>query len=230
MEESRFFKNIWRFNGVVIALACLAAILGSIVSVIFIGIELTRDRRSHDVVNIDPDTDIEETFRLGRIQHIEGAQAIMVPLYSDQQFDIGYSSGKSTASTRNIMFADMHNKTNQWLLPTNSYLISDYDLVSNQTSYTEKSIVTSILFRVIKSDTNGDARLTDSDEVTLAFSTPEGKNYSEVLEGIDEVLGYDLLNEQAIAIMYRKQNQIFTGFIDLSNFTLEEELQLPALP
>lgn len=228
MEESKVFKNIWRFNALIIAAAgCLA-----IVIMLFAGYMIykdnTRTKHRNEIVNVDPETKVEETFRLGRIDHVKGSKTVIVPLYSDQSFNLKYS-GKSTASTRNLMFSNMHTELNKWLLPTNKYLIPRYNLINESNSYDKENDIITILYHIVKSDTNNDNRLTTNDALTIALSNPEGDNYKEVLSNVDSVLGYDLINTQAIAIMFNRNGQGYTAYINLTDFTVKKEIALPKI-
>ncbi len=135
MEDSKLFKNIWRFNAVVLALAGLAAIVVLCLAAFVVFKEITHSRHRQDIVNIDPQSNTQESFRLGGVTHITGSQSIIMPLYSDQSFDLSLASKKSTVSTRNLLFSNIGNESNQWLLPNNNYLISDYRLIRAGNAY-----------------------------------------------------------------------------------------------
>ena len=229
MEESKFFKNIWRFNALIIAVAGVLAVLVLLFTGYLIYKEQTRSKHKNEIVNIDPETNIAEVFRLGRVKHVKGSQSVIVPLYSDQNFDLRYSGGKSTSSTRNLLFSNMHTEVSKWLLPTNEFLIPQYSLINKSNSYSNEEDVITILYRVVKSDTNGDERLTENDELHISLSKPDGANFTEVLKGIDDVLGYELLNQKALAIMFNRGGQGFTAYVDLQNFKVIKEIELPKI-
>lgn len=227
MEESKLFGNVWRFNALIIACVGILAIIFLVFSIYMIVNETSRNRHRHEIVNVDPETQVEEVFRLGRIAYINGSESVIVPLYSDQRFSLKYSGSKSTASTRNILFSNMRKRSNKWLLPHNKYLIANHRLVNETNPYDSDQEIITILYYIVKSDTNNDSRLTENDKITLAFSDPEGATYREVLKGIDEILGYEVLDKKAMAIMFNRGNQGFTAYINLSGFVITEEIALP---
>jgi len=229
MEESKVFRYLWRFNAIVIATAGFLAILALFFTVYMIYNDLNRNTHRNEIVNIDPDTNIEETFRLGRIEHVKGTQSIIVPLYSDQSFSLRYSGSKSTASTRNLLFSNMQNETNTWLLPNSDYLITSHRLINESNSYDKDKTVITIFYQIVKADTNNDSRLTGNDKLTLALSDPEGNNYTEIIMNVDQVLGYDVINKHAIAIIYSRENIGYAAYIDLTTFTTTKEIELPKL-
>jgi hypothetical protein len=228
MEESKLFKSLWRFNAIVIAAAGVFALISVLVTIGVLVYEFTGNRNQNKVVNIDPETETKESFRLGRIQHIEGAGSVLVPLYSNQTFSQIYSSGsKSSRSIRNILFSNMREETNTWLLPSSKFLITQHILVGNRYRAERREDVVSVFYHVVKSDTNGDKKLTSRDKLTLALSTPEGERYTEVIEEVDNVLGYDLLDKEAIAVMFNRGGQGYIAYINLSDFSVKKEIELP---
>jgi len=229
MEESKFFKNVWRFNALIIAVAGVLAVVVLLFAGYLIYNEQARTKYKNEIVNIDPETKIEEVFRLGRVKHVNGSQAVIVPLYSDQSFDLRYSGTKSTASTRNLLFSNMHNEESNWLLPTNDYLIPQYNLINKSNSYSSDEDIVTILYRIVVSDTNNDSRLTENDELSIHLSNPDGSEFTEILKNIDDVLGYELINQEALAIMFNRGGQGYTAYVSLKNFEVTKEIELPKI-
>ncbi len=229
MEDNKLFKNIWRFNALIIAAVGVLGIIVLLFTLFMIVQEITGNKYRSEVVNIDSATNIEETFRLGSINHVKGSETVIVPLYSDQSFSLGYSGSKSTASTRNLLFSNMASETNSWLLPTNEYLIAEYRLVNESNTWDEEKDVISILYYIVKSDTNKDERLTRNDRLILALSTPEGEQFTEVLEDVDNVLGYDVLDGDIMAVMFNREGKGYTAYINLADFSITKEFALPSV-
>lgn len=229
MEELKFFRNIWRFNAMIIAIAGVLAVAVLLFTGYLMFNEQTRSKHKNEIVNIDPETGIEETFRLGNIDHVKGAQSVIVPLYSEQSFNLRYSGDKSTLSTRNLLFSNMHTEESNWLLPTNNYLIPRYSLINESNSYNSNEDIVTILYRIVKFDTNYDSRLTEKDELTISLSKPDGSSFTEVLKNIDDVLGYELLNQEALSIIFNRKGQGYTAYINLQDFKVTKEVELPKI-
>lgn len=154
MEDSKLFRHIWRFNAVIIALTGILGVVLTMSSLFFLFKELNRSRHRNGVANIDSSTNIEESFRFGKIIHIAGSSSFIIPLHSDQNFSLGSSVSKSTASTRNFLFTNVKNESSNWLLPNNQYLITDHNLVRPSDFSNRNEDVVTILYQVVKSDTN----------------------------------------------------------------------------
>ena len=227
MEKTKLFKNIWRFNALIIASAGLLAIVVLLFAAYMFYEDMNRNRHQNRIVNVDPETNIKEVFRLGRLQRIVGTQSVIIPLNAKQKYSISYSSGKSASSVRNILFSNMHAETSKWLLPNNQFLIANHRLLNEENSYGDGYNIVTILYDVVKSDTNNDSRLTTNDKLTIALSDPEGNNYTEVLDNVDEVLGYDVLNKQALAIVFNRGDQGYIAYVNLADFKIEKEVELP---
>ncbi len=56
MAGSKLFKNIWRFNAVLIAIAGVLAVMAITASLYFVFKEISRDRHRNEIVNVDPET------------------------------------------------------------------------------------------------------------------------------------------------------------------------------
>lgn len=228
MEESKLFKSLWRFNSIVIAAAGVFALIAVLITIGVLVYEFSGTRHRNEVVNIDPEMEKKESFRLGSVQQVEGSDSVIVPLYTKQTFSQMYSSGsKSSNAMRNILFSNMRAETNAWLLPSNKFLITQHILMGNRYRADRREDVVSIFYHIVKRDTNGDKNLTSHDKLTLALSTPEGERYTEVIDNVDDVLGYDLLDKDAIAVMFNRDEQGYIAYIDLSDFSVKKEIELP---
>jgi hypothetical protein len=226
MEDSKLIKAIWRFNAFVIAIAGLL----SIGILLFAGYEIvkniTREKNRTEIVNIDPETNIEEKLALGVMDRIPGSKSVMVPLYSEQKFDLQYS-GKRASSIRNFMFSNIRKKESHWLLETNNYLILNHRQLREGNPYNNDKDIQVIAYEIVKSDTSDDKRLTNSDLLTVSLSSPEGKHYTEILSNVEYVIGYEVIDKATLAIMYRRDGQAFIGHISLKEFKITTEIELP---
>jgi len=227
MEEKKFFKNIWRFNAIVIAAAGVLAIFVLLFGAWQIFNEITRHRSRTEIVNIDPETKVKEKFELGHMNHITGTKSVMVPLYSDQEFDLKYSGSKGTRSTRNFLFTNLISKRSLWLLKSNKYLISNHRMLRKGDTHREDSAVLVVIYEIVKTDTNKDSRLTGNDLKTVSLSTPEGRKYTEILSGVESVIGYKMIGTDHLAVMYKKSGHAYTAYISIGRFKVVSEIKLP---
>lgn len=228
MEENKVFKNIWRFNAIVIMLVGGLGVALALFACIMIYIDITRDRSVRNVVNIEESSEKKEEWKLGSIATVKGSEFIMVPLHSEQRYARG-SSSKSASSTRNYLFINVVNNKKYWLLGKNDYLITQTNQIPS-TKYDEQSKdAKAILYYVVKSDTNNDKALTSSDSLTVAISKPNGKGYVELLKDIDFVNGYKNINENSVILVFQRDNVGYSANIDLEELSISGEEQLPSV-
>lgn len=226
MEENKVFKNIWRFNAIVIMLVGVVGFALSLFACIMIYKDMTRDRSVRNVVNIEDTTERKDVWLLGNITNIKGSGFIMIPLHSEQNYAMG-SYSKSASSTRNYLFINTENDDKHWLFGTNDYLITQISQLP-YTRYDEQgSDAKAILYYVVKSDTNNDKVLNSSDSLTVAISKPNGKNYVELLKDIDFVNGYETISDSTAILVFQRNNVGYSAYIDLDELTISEEEKLP---
>lgn len=225
MEENRFFTLIWRFNGLVIAVAGgLAIVLMAFVCYQLFE-ETTRQRNVTNVVNVE-EHGADETWELGYLSTISGSTYVVMPLNSEQ--DIARASfSKSSYSPRNYLFVDIESDNRSWLLPHTDFLFLDRKSITRARTPDSEAVVLAFLYVLVKSDSNGDGRLTENDARTLALSSPDGSNYTEVLSNLDEVLGTSHSGGTSIFVVYQRQGVAYTATINLSDFSIEGEAELP---
>lgn len=226
MEESKLFRFVWRFNGVVIMVAGVLAIgVLAFAGYKIVG-DATRERRTHNIVNVQEDKAIEEKWKLGYMSHIQGSPYVMIALNSDQSYAQSYY-GKSTSSARNYLFINGRNNEATWLFRTNQYLVTDTDILSVKESGSNEQRAEAIFYRVVKKDTNNDKRLTDDDLLSIGLSLPSGKGYKEILDGIELFVGHKYLDKNRILIVFQKGGVGYSANINLKGFAVSNITQIP---
>lgn len=226
MEESKFFRFVWRFNGLILMVAGVLAIGVLAFAGYKIVVDITRERGTYNIVNVQEKGDIKEKWQLGYMSKIQGSPYVMIPLNSDQGYAQSYYS-KSSSSARNYLFINSQNNDKHWLFNTNQYLVVDSDLLSENESASEEREIRAILYKVVKSDTDNDKRLTNKDLQTIGMSLPNGKSYKEILEGIDVFVGQRLVDQDTLLIVFQKNGIGYSANVNLSGFIVSNETELP---
>jgi len=225
MEDNKFFKLVWRFNGLLISVAGVLAICVLVFAAYQIFKDVTRERNTQNIVNIQETGEVKENWRLGHVTNLAAHKTLMIPLNSDQSFNRGYFS-KSSNSTRNYLFINTEFNTNKWLFDHTNYLIES----TNQLrfgDYSSKEPVLAILYTLVKLDSNSDNRLTPSDLTTVSISKPNGSGYKEVLTDVEQVIGNTMLSETELFIIYQLNGKSLSSTINLTNFELSNTKELP---
>ena len=226
MEENKFFKLVWRFNGLILMVAGVLAI-GLL---IFVGYTLikekTGERNVTNIINIQEETDIKENWELGYMSKIQGTSSIMIPLTSDQSYAQSYYT-KSSSSIRNYLFINSKNNTQNWLFKNNKYLINATDLLPEHQYNEKKDNIKVIIYKIVKQDSNKDNRLTTDDLQTIALSMPNGAGYKEIIDDVDNFVGQSLVDKNTLLLVYQKKGIGFSAKVDLSEFVITNETVLP---
>jgi len=227
MEENRFFRYVWHFNGLILSTAgilLIGVVLLYAFEKIFMG-EM-RDKNVRNIVNVQEENDAKEKWQLGYMLSIQGSSHVMIPLKSDKNHTQSYGSN-SYSSVRNYLFINSQNNNKFWLFKTNKYWIANADLLPADEYGSKKRDVRAILYKVVKYDSNDDNRLNIHDLKTVAISLPNGKKYKEILEGIDVFVGQRLIGKNTLLIVYQKKGVGFSASVNLSDFTIANEAELP---
>ena len=227
MEENRFFKLVWRFNGLIISVAGVLAVVVLAFVTYKLFQEVTRERSTHNIVNVDGHKEVDENWRLGHLSEVGAGKNLMIPLYSDQSFNQDYFS-KSSNSIRNYLFINTDTSQKKWLFDHTNYLIEQSDRVSLG-DYSSREPVAAILYQLVKLDSDHDDRLSANDLTTVAITNPDGTGYQELIQEVDSVTGHKLLNETELFIIYQKRGASYSAIIDLVSRELTRNSVLPAI-
>lgn len=235
MRATRFFRFLWRINGVIIFVSAVLAILMlGFISSQFITFG---HHEADQVIKVDqPPQEKSEPPTLGTFQKITGTPYLQAALTfgSGNKFDRGsFSSSSGSYSIRNYLFLNSETLEGRWLFPDNKQLIlelddlQEYFQVKDSDPPTARTIA--IFYQMIDIDTNGDKQLTTDDKRSIAYSKSDGSQFTIVIKGIDRILGSDKIdNGKKHVVAYEVDNKWYTAVISLSTFEIEKRGELPA--
>lgn len=228
MEESTFFKKVWRLNALIILVAGILAILLLLIGGYHTARNIFGSHQATSIVNVAEDAHIDEDWTFGYMESLEGTDFTIVALESDQSYSQSYYS-KSSASYRNFLFINSSTNKQNWLFPNNKWLITHKTLLSENTSCDSTHEVSGLLYIIVKKDTDGDKRLTNKDKVTVILSSPSGDSYTEILPSIDRMIGHNVVSSDAFLILYKKDGVAYSAKYSLHDFSLINESDVPLL-
>ncbi len=90
-------------------------------------------------------------------------------------------------------------------------MIAGTDLLAVNEYGVDEKEVRAILYKIVKSDTNNDKRLTSYDLQTVGLSHPSGKGFKEILEGIDLLVGHRLIDKDRLLIAFQREGIGFSA-------------------
>ncbi len=225
MEENRFFKLVWRFNGLVISIAGLLAIGVLVFASYEIYKSATRERSTPNTVSIDEEAKIKEKWRYGRLIKISGTKHFMLPLHSDQSFNRAYFS-KSSSSTRNYLFIDSETSQKNWLFRHTDFLIESTNRL-RRGEYDSKEPTIAILYKLVKLDSDHNSRLTKDDLSTIAITKADGSNYKELFKDVELLIDHSLISKRELLLIYQKDGISYSAILNLESFAITNNEKLP---
>ena len=196
MKTTRFFRYLWRINAILIFLAALllCGVLG------FLALEFM-DFGGHSpeqAVQVDAEPKEEpEPPTLGAFCRVDGTPFLRADLTFGDRYSRGSFSNGGAYSTRNYLFFNLETAEAKWLFSSDKQLVLDSDELhetiqkDDSKHPTHRAIAFS--YQTIDADTNGDNKLTSEDGMSLAYSRPDGREYTSVIKGIDSILSADTI-------------------------------------
>jgi hypothetical protein len=137
---------------------------------------------------------------LSGFEQVKGTDYLRAHVYSKQSYEQGYYE-KEASATRNYLVANGTDKTSHWLIDGNEQLILNSSDLPERTGV-DGPPVKWTCYEVVKSDSNHDGRLSESDGRMLAVADGRGLGYTELIVGIDAVLGHTVRDDGTLLYFY----------------------------
>lgn len=188
-----------------------------------------RDRSISEVVRLDGKDEKSKTkVSLETFEPIVGTPYLFAPISAEQDYRQVYYD-KSALSVRNYLVLNLNDKSAVRVVPNNNSLFLNADRIGQKNEKGEIIKTQAIWYQVIKTDTNGDKRLTETDQKTIAISDVSGKNYTELLPKVDRILGTHQPAATTLLLIHQTDEKNFVTEIDVLNRKVTETKELPAI-
>ncbi|HPG41848.1 MAG TPA: hypothetical protein PLP19_21525 [bacterium] len=225
MEENRFFKTIWRIDGILLLIVGLLAII--VLAYALFGVignsGASRDEQVYDTKQTDSKEAVH--WQLGSLIPVEGSSAVMLPLETgDRYSESGYKD--YGISAWNFLFIDSRNNKNHWLFDNNRNMILASDLLVEENYSASVNPVRAIVYQLVTADSDGDGELTSYDRQSVGLSQPDGYNYREVVKDIDFVIGHRLVDKDNLLLVYQHGGKTRSALVSLKAFTITNEREI----
>ncbi len=231
MKSRRFFRRVWQFNALVIAVAAILAIVLMCFVIFEVYKSATRTRNASSIVNVDTSDmgDVEVNYRLGRTEYFSDNEIISFRLLMVQEYDFSYGSTKTTENTVNYLFFDINLRQNRWLLEGNDQLILQRTDLSNNPDARAEPIAAH-LYTLVRNDTNGDGKLTAEDNQILAIARADGSQFTELFTDVATSPVTNSVGDGRAIISFRDiTGLLYIAEIDLSDFSITHKTAIDGI-
>lgn len=214
-RASRFFRWVWRINGILLLVLSLITMLFALnILLSFV------DPPQVVAVAPKPKDDNEPVVRLGKFTPVRGTNWVIAPLhFQSEEPSSRFSSTykKYGGAILDYQFVDT-NSGASWRLTG-----SAHTRILNQWLLSPESDgpVSLIAATVVQEDTDQDGQITAEDERVLIVVKPDGSARAEVLRGVDRVV-HNSIRDSELHVLYveRETQRLLLMKVDVATLAL----------
>ena len=191
-------------------------------------------------INLPEDSAIETSssninFELGNFKKISGSSFLVAPIRSisnEGRSTIRISSsGGGYVYTHNYIYLDLEDETLQRLLPVDDHVIQDTTGHAPRNTEVDndpeaEDAISWWVYSIVKDDSNEDGYLGADDLITIGVADVGGQNFTEILEGIEEILGQEMKNDSELVIIFVKDGLRFISKINMLEKTIVDTQEI----
>lgn len=227
-ETSSFDRAIWRINGILILGVFIAAAIVTLFSDhnIFRQDVYGAPSRGSIPVTGEGKSSAAEQLYLGQFRETGGGQYSSAPLYSDSERRKARYP-RSSSTIRNYYYYDSETSAGNWLFDSNNYLITDRQtLREGHYRRGDGGKVYGYLYTVVDGDSDNDGHLTERDKSALYISNAGGKETRKILDGIETILGTEILSNGKLVLFTQENGGDFVYQIDLQSLEVSSKTKV----
>lgn len=133
-----------------------------------------------------------------------------------------YSGRKGQGVIHNYVFVNHKDLSSRKLLPDNQATILENQAFGADGSIlpegkaNNKEVIKTVVYRLVKADTNGDQILNDQDRKTIAIADGDGSNYQALVGDVDRVLQVYNPSKGKQVIVYQGGANLMVASIDIA--------------
>jgi hypothetical protein len=230
MKPTKFFRYLWRLNGLFIFVAALLAIvvLGTLAFEV-----LDFGGRNEQVIEVKNSQESKvQKPEMGEFSSIDGTPFLWAQLTFGNQYGGGsFSSSGRSYSVQNHLFLNSITLERRWLFPSNKQLLLKSELIQRTVDKkTGEKTTVAIFYEIISKDTNGDGKLTSDDKSAFGLTKPNGTDWKPVIVDVDRLLNIEgILNAESLVVIYEKDKKTFASKVNTRIFEVIQTSQI-AMP
>ena len=235
---SPFFRLVWRFNALAIAVASVIAVFIGLYAAYHVARDVFRvPYQAADAVRLEPQptatdkpgepqaTALRTDLDVGHFQYIGGTRHYYASVVGAQSYDYRTSSKEAT-STRNMIFFDADTMESRKLLASDDTLIIETRELREEGQPSD-AMPKAMLYSLVEADTNKDGMLNANDARTLALSRVDGSGL-ERLTGIAGQFRGEIVNAggAGLTLIVEDTHKLHAHAVDLATFKVTRTKEL----
>ncbi len=226
-EENRFFKFVWRFNALAIAIATVLVSLIAAYAVYEQYRFRTRDRQTSEVLRPEGTAVSQDILKLGQPSPIRGTPWIAIPLVREQNANFSYYTKDYKGNQVNFYFADTTSGIGHWLLPNSKALIVNSLWLTVGEAADETTI--GAIHEIIRQDSNGDGVISAKDKSAIAHTGVDGAGLRLLLEDVTNIIAMEQMPQQRFTIVYEQDGKSLAATYESQDARLISRTEIPSL-
>jgi hypothetical protein len=221
MDENRFFRWLWRVNAILITLG-LILLIGDLAyrRVIsgwlnpapesFYNLQTYRTSETGELI-------ADAKWRYGAPQQL-AETSVLLPLLLIEEGAGARQSNLLLINTDKLEEA-------RWIWPENPHRVWANPLEVNEE-------VIAVLYETVDEEGHIAQGLTTQEEsgLNIYLAYPGGAELTPILKEVDRVIGYTVIEVNYLVIFYTKAGEGYSMKVNLSDFSVIEQITLPAIP
>jgi len=227
----RLFVIIGRINSILLLLALLGA--GALIGwMSWSSVQREQQRGAIEVSAGQTEKVSPVLLNFGRIENITGTDTQMMNLTTEGRSG-KFSSGSSyTSEIRNVLFLTGDGKKARWLFPTHGNRILAVSQLREDSYGPEarEKPTAALYFEYVTGDAGGDKTLSPPYLSKIALAKPDGTGFVDVLDGVDRVLSYQMLDSKRLTVVYQKGKSVHHARFSVTTMTKEFDAEIVSLP
>lgn len=237
MEQNKFFKWLWRLNGLIIFIAAIALSVLALTEAY--NKYSYKPLKQESIVSVADDPKKEEKWKLGQSINITGNNVLILPLISEnlkipiqhRKYERSESYSSQSYSHRrfiskNILFINTLTNKSFWLFKGFDRLLLHTELFHKGHRFPHQKVM-ALFFKVITKDTNGDHIINFEDRPSLSISNPDGSNYRIVINSYERIISKSLVEDDKVLIVFQNEGVGYSILLQLNTFKILSKHELP---
>ena len=217
IQDSSFFKYVWRFNALVIAAGSMI-ILGGL---LLLGVRIINEGNNRKFPLINK----ENQLSIGLPNSIQGTDYIYMRIFDSKDYSLGekvlnYLFIDTKDNKHKLLIENFDNHFKEVLIIYDKF-IKDFDnsVYDSSSSNSKDGKAILMIYKISQND----------DKEKISFSNIDGTFYQPLIEDIEKIYSIQQVSDEKVLFLYAKNNQIISDIYSVPSMTKLSTSFLPTM-